>query len=181
VREAIRQDPHFASAYNTLGVVYERHHDLLHAVRVFAYVLQQDPDDVSVLSNLADAQDRLGNAAEANALRVRLGRLDPNPPYYYFNLGMAAMRSGDFRAAKALFAKEVARADYNAEFHFWLALAYVKLDDPERAQRQLGLAVERSSVPPERNLYAAKLAWLQSGAHESAQGRNPRTPVAAPQ
>ena len=72
------------------------------------------------------------------------------------------MQQNDFRAAKTWFAKEVARADYNHEFHFWLGVAYFKLGDIERAQRQLLLALERSSARSDRDLYAAKLAWLRS-------------------
>jgi thioredoxin-like negative regulator of GroEL len=78
---------------------------------------------------------------------------------------MAAMQRNDFRAAKTWFAKEVARADYNHEFHFWLGVAYAKLGESERAQRQVLLALERSSGHDDRNLYAAKLAWLRSTEH----------------
>ena len=183
IRESVRQDPQFASAYNTLGVVYERHGDLLEAERVLEYVLEKQPNNVTVLSNLADVQERLGNPSEAGALRSRLARLDPHPPYYFFNLGMAAMHSGDFRTAKAMFAREVTRADYNPEFHFWLAQAYMKLDDPERARRHLALAVEKSSDRSARDLYTAKLAWLMSNqhSHASPQEHDRSAPERAPQ
>ena len=161
-REAIRRSPEFVSSYNTLGVIYERHGDLQQAARVFGYVLAQAPDNATVMSNLADVQSRLGNESEAAALRARLAKIDPQPPYYFFDLGMAAMQRNDFRTAKTWFAKEVARADYNHEFHFWLGVAYFKLGDIERAQRQLLLALERSSARSDRDLYAAKLAWLRA-------------------
>jgi len=96
---------------------------------VFGYVLERDPDNSTVLSNLADVQSQLGNQLEAAALRSRLVQIDPHPPYYFFNLGMAAMQDNDFRTAKTQFAREVARADYNHEFHFWLAVAYFKLGE----------------------------------------------------
>jgi Flp pilus assembly protein TadD len=161
-REAIRRSPQFISSYNTLGIIYERHGDLQQAARVFRYVLAQFPDNPSVLSNLAGVLSRLGNESEATALLARLEKIDPYPPYYFFNLGMEAMQQNDFRAAKTWFAKEVDRADYNHEFHFWLGVAYFKLGETKRAQRQLLLALERSSARSDRDLYAAKLAWLRS-------------------
>jgi Flp pilus assembly protein TadD len=165
VSAAIRQSPEFVSSYNTLGIIYERHGDPQQAARVFSYVLGRTPDNLTVMSNLADLQSRLGNETEAAALRARLAALDPYPPYYYFNLGLAAMQRNDFPVAKTWFAKEVARADYNHEFHFWLGVAYFKLGEVDRAQRQLLLALERSSAHDDRDLYAAKLAWLRSNEH----------------
>jgi hypothetical protein len=41
------------------------------------------------------------------------------------------MRDGNVKAAKELFEKEVDRAAYYHEFHFWLALAYVRLGEVE--------------------------------------------------
>lgn len=177
-RGAIQQSPGFASSYNTLGVVYLRRGDPQQAARVFGYVLERDPDNATVLANLADLQSWLGNESEAAALRSRLARIDPHPPYYFFNLGMAAMEDNDFRAAKTQFAREVARADYNHEFHYWLGVAYFKLGEIERAQRQLLLAIERSPTRDDRDLYAAKLAWLRSTDSPPWHGRAAPAPAA---
>jgi tetratricopeptide (TPR) repeat protein len=162
VREAIRRSPDFASSYNTLGIVYLHRGDPEQAARVFAYALEQAPRNTAVLANLADVMGRLGNQAQAEALRARLAKIDPNPPYYFFNLAMAAMQREDYSSAKDLFAKEVARADYNQEFHYWLGVAYYKLGEIERARRQLALAMEKSASQGDHDLYAAKLAWLQT-------------------
>jgi tetratricopeptide (TPR) repeat protein len=164
-RAAILRSPQFVSSYNTLGVIYLRRGDPQQAARVFGYVLARDPDNATFLSNMADTQSRLGNETEAAALRAHLARIDPHPPYYFFNQGMTAMQAGDFRRARSLFAREVARADYNHEFHFWLSVAYYKLGEVERAQRQLALALERSTTRGDRDLYAAKLAWLRLKEH----------------
>jgi tetratricopeptide (TPR) repeat protein len=160
-REAIRQDPRLALAYNTLGVVYLRHGDLAAAERAFDYVLAREPKYTQALANLADALARQGRTAEADALRHRLAQLEPDPPFHFFNLGQAAMERGDYRAARDLFAREVARADYNPEFHFWLALANYRLGDLEAARRQLTQALDNSTSRRDRDLYAAKLAWLR--------------------
>ena len=55
--------------------------------------------------------------------RRRSRKIEPEPPFAFFNRGMAAMRAGDLRAAKESFEREVARSPDYHEFHFWLAVA----------------------------------------------------------
>ena len=56
-----------------------------------------------------------------------------------------------------MFSREVSRDAYNHEFHFWLAAAYARLGDSERARKHLTTAMEFSNTRQERDLYAAKL------------------------
>jgi tetratricopeptide (TPR) repeat protein len=161
-REAVRQAPGFASAWNTLGVVYLRHGEPAQAERVFARVLEREPDNAQALSNRAQALARLGRTDEAAALQRRLAQLEPYPPFHFFDLGQAAMKRGDYAAARDLFAREIDRAHDNAEFQYWLALAEFRLGDTDSARRHLALAMENSATRDQRDLYAAKLAWLRS-------------------
>jgi tetratricopeptide (TPR) repeat protein len=166
VREAIAQSPAFVSAYNTLGVIYQRHGDLAPAERAFAEVLQREADNPRALANLAQLLEQQGRSAQAAELHRRLAQVEPHPAFEYFQLGQAAMQRGDFALARELFAKEVERAPYYHEFHFWLGLADFRLGDLEQARRQLALAMENSTTRGDRDLYAAKLAWLQSRQHQ---------------
>ncbi len=161
-RAAIMQDPRFLSAYNTLGVIYLRHGNLAPAEQSFNQVLAREPNNTQAIANLAELLSRQGRVAESQALYRRLAQLEPHPPFYYFSLGRAAMQRGDYRLARDLFAKEVARADYYHEFHFWLALANFKLGNVEEARTQLARAMEESTKHSDRDLYAAKLAWLRA-------------------
>jgi Flp pilus assembly protein TadD len=103
-----------------------------------------------------------GKAAEAAALAQRIVHLNPEPPYHYFDLGMAAYRSGDFAKARTLFAREVARAPYNDEFHFWLGVANFQLGELGTAEKQLALARDNSVRSDARARYSAKLAHLRN-------------------
>src|ERR687887_203418 len=123
-REAVRTGPSFMGAYNT---------------RAWA--------------NLALALGRLGRSAEAAAADRELVRLEGEAPFYYFHRGLAAMEAGDYRAARALFAQEVARAPDYHEFHFWLGLAELRLGRVDRARASLALALESSSTPRDHDLY----------------------------
>ena len=159
---AIAQDPKFTSAYNTLGVIYKRHGNLPEAQRVLAYALEREPKNTHVMSNLVLVLNELGRDAEAKALSSKLEHLDPNPAFSYFMEGMVAMRKGDYQTAKDLFAKEVQRAPYYHEFHFWLAAAYIGLGDTEHARAELARAMETSTTRNSRDLYAAKLDRIRA-------------------
>lgn len=160
-REAVSQQPGSLSALNTLGVIYQRRGLFVPAERVFATVLEGDPRHTRALYNLAQLLTEQGRIAESEALRSRLARLEPEPPYYFFERGQAAMRAGDFRAARDWFAKEVSRADYSHEFHFWLGLAHFKLGEFDAAREHLQQARANSQTSGDRNLYAGKLERLR--------------------
>jgi Tfp pilus assembly protein PilF len=161
-RAAIMKAPAFASAYNTLGVIYLRHGDLQPAEQVLRIALDRQPGDPQVLSNLVVVLDRIGRSSEADGLRRQLARIEPNPPYAFFRRGMAALRRADYPEAREMFAKEVARADYNGEFHFWLGVAYLRLGDEASARNELKLAIRNSTTHDDHALYAAKLDRLLS-------------------
>jgi Tfp pilus assembly protein PilF len=161
-RAALEQDPAFVSAYNTLGVIYRRHGNPAEAERVLAYALEREPRNTRVMSNMVRALNDQGKVAEAESLRSKLEQMEPNPVFSYFERGMRAMREGNYKAARDLFAKEVDRAPYYHEFHFWLANAYFGLGDVERARRELTLAFEYSTTRHDHDLYAAKLDRMRS-------------------
>ena len=161
-RAAIGQDPRFLGAYNTLGIVYHRHGNLVEAEKAFAWVLEREPANTRVMSNLVRLLDHMGRAAESKVLAGKLAQLEPNPPFSYFDLGMSALRDGSPGAARDLFAREVERAPYYHEFRFWLGVAYLGLGDVDRARKQLTLAVEYATTRKDHDLYAAKLDRIRS-------------------
>lgn len=159
-REAVVQDRRFLTAFNTLGVVYQRHGNLPQAQLAFEYVLEREPGNTRSMSNLASVLFASGQTVAAEALMRKLAQIEPNPPFAYFKRGLAAMEKGDYRLAQQMFSKEVDRAAYYHEFQFWLALAYLGLGDTENARAHLAIAEENSTTRDDRDLYAAKLAHL---------------------
>jgi Tfp pilus assembly protein PilF len=161
-RAALRKAPSWVQAFNTLGVVYTRHGDLARAEQVFRAALGHSPDNLVVMQNLAPVLARAGKLEESRQLAARIASIQPDPPFHYFDEGMQAMRGGDYRKAKALFAREVKRAPYYDEFHFWLAIACLRLGEAREAREQLALAMDTSTRSDTRDVYSAKLEHLRS-------------------
>jgi predicted Zn-dependent protease len=160
-RAAIERDPGFLFSYNTMSIVYQRHGNLAEAERILRFAHERDPNNTVTLSNLAQILTDMGRTAEALAIRHELEKAEPNPPFYYFNLGQKAMQEHDYRRARALFAREVQRAPYYHEFHFWLAKAAYELGDVSTADKHMALAMSNSTTRGDHDLYAAKLDRLR--------------------
>lgn len=161
-RTAVRTDPRFLAAYNTLGLVYRRHGQDALAARTFAHVLARDAQQRLAMANLADALDALDRREEASRWRQQLARLEPFAPFHFLELGRSAAARGDWAEARRQFERELARNEYSAEIHHWLALAHWHLGDAAATRKHLALAVENSTTGGDRALYAAKLAWINT-------------------
>jgi tetratricopeptide (TPR) repeat protein len=160
-REAILQEPRFMTAYNTLGVVYQKHGNLAEAQRAFEFVLEREPANTRSLSNLAEVFYSQGRVGAARDIKAKLDKMEPNPPFGYYKRGIAAMQEGNYKLAKEMFTKEIERAAYYHEFHFWLALAEVGLGEMDAARRHMAMAVENSTTRKDHDLYAAKLERIR--------------------
>jgi tetratricopeptide (TPR) repeat protein len=114
------------------------------------------------MHNLMNVLYKQGRQTEANLWHAHLEKLQPYPPFYFFNLGRLAMDKGDFSKAKTMFTKELNRDPYYHEFHFWLALAYFQLGEVKLADEQLGFARDNSTTQNSFELYSAKLDKIKS-------------------
>lgn len=159
-RAAVRQDPHFVAAVNTLGVVYLRAGHRPQAEAALRAVLAQDADNVAALSNLVRLVQHDGRPAEARQLGDRLARLQPYPPFHFFDLGRAAMADGDYAGAQRLFDRELARQPLQHEVRFWAAKAAWHLGDAATAADHLRQARDNSPDPNSAAVYAGKLDHL---------------------
>ena len=161
-RQAIKLDPQFVSAYNTLGVIYLQHGDAMHAEQVLHYALGGSPDNPRILANYAEALQQLGRSDEARTVQARLKVVEPVPPFYWFVQGQVALHHGDYATARGLFLKEIARAPDYHEFHYALAVADFGLDRLEEARSELALAMDDAVMRTDHDLYAAKLDKLKA-------------------
>lgn len=161
-REAISADANFATAYNTLGVIYYRSKHVDAAYHASLHARQLSPDNTSAMANMVQILTSLGKVDEAQKLEAQLAQVQPVAPFYFFKQGLAAMEKSDFKQAKLWFEKELARAPDYHEFHFWLGLAHYRLGEFKQAEEQLNLAKESSLNKKDHALYQAKLDHLHA-------------------
>ncbi len=161
-RAAIVTDSRWLSAYNTLAVLYRRKGLIDRAESTLRLVLERKPLNVQAMSNLILVLSDAGRQEEAQKYANQLAQIQPVPPYKFFDEGVAAMKAGEFATARQFFRKEVARAAYVPEFHFWLGLANWGLGDVLAARGEIAKALENSATVKDRELYGAKLAWLNN-------------------
>ena len=167
-REAMRRDPGFLAAYNTLAVIYLRRDLPAAAERVLRTVLERDARHTVAMANLVPVLQRQGRHDEAAAWNERLARAESHPPLHFLALGRTAMRDGDYAQARRWFERELARDASYHEVHFWLAAAHQALGEHEQARRQLALALENSHTRTARAMYESKLARLKNATRPAA-------------
>ena len=78
-RAAVHANPASATAYNTLGVIYQHHGQPALAERAYRAALGRDPDNLVAMQNLWPLLVRLGRLDEAQALAQRVAGIRPPP------------------------------------------------------------------------------------------------------
>lgn len=160
-RTAVATQPANVIAYNTLGVIYQRHGNPALAESAYRAALSREPDNVIVMQNLGPMLAAMGRYAEAQDLARHVARLEPAAPFEDVDRGMAAFDSGDYRTARDAFEREVRRRPYDDDVHFRLAVTLLRLGDAPAARDQLALAVDTSTRVDDRRRYSAKLSHLK--------------------
>ncbi len=160
-REAVIQDPGYAGAYNTLGVVYQRHGLAAAAERAYREAVAHDGDHKAALQNVAHLLKQQGRMAEAAVFQQRLAAIERDPPFAHFDQGVAAARAGQYAAAREHLLREMRRDPDYHEFHFWLAVALYGLGDVQQARQHLDVAMKNSVTARERAIYASKLRSIE--------------------
>ncbi|WP_167758692.1 tetratricopeptide repeat protein [Zemynaea arenosa] len=161
-RKAVTEHPDFVTAFNTLGVIYQRRGEVQLAERSFKEALDRDPQHIVAMYNLLALLRAEHRTEEAELLAGRVKSIEKDPPFYFFEQGMDALNRGNFPVARAMFQREVQRAPYYDEFHFWLGIANLRLGDVKAARQEMALAESTSSTPEARRTYSAKLAHMRA-------------------
>jgi tetratricopeptide (TPR) repeat protein len=160
-REAVIQDPTYSSAYNTLGVIYQRRGLAAAAERAYLEAVARDAEHKPALQNVARLMQLQGRAAEAAAYQQRLAKLEREAPFAQFDLGVAAAKAGQYAAAREHLLREMKRDPDYHEFHFWLAVSLYGLGDVQQARKHLDVAMKNSVTTRDRAIYASKLRSIE--------------------
>jgi Tfp pilus assembly protein PilF len=161
-RAAVEREPNFVAGYNTLAVVYQKRGEQALAERVYKRALALAPNDTVLMTNLAPLLAQMGKTAESRALAARAASLEPEPPFHFFERGMLAMENGRYAEARQMFGREVRRSPYNHEFHYWLAMAHLRLGEARAARDEMAIALNNSTSTDASARYSSKLAALRA-------------------
>jgi Flp pilus assembly protein TadD len=172
-REAVLQDPTYASAYNTLGVVYQRRGLAAAAERAYREAVAHDADHKPALQNVARLLLQQGRAIEAAVFQSHLAQIEREAPFAHFDLGVAAAKAGQYAAARDHLLREMKRDPDYHEFHFWLAVSLYGLGDVQQARQHLDVAMKNSVTSRDRAIYASKLRSIEpAGAGSESTRKN---------
>ena len=166
---ALRMDPHFAPAWNNLGVLETRDGNDAAASLAFGNAMRNESTLASALFNASALYLRLGQTRQATQLGNRLQRLRARDPFYQFMQGVEAERRNDYAQAVVAYRRAVQLYGNVHQFHFGLARAYFLEGDNRRAMRELARARELGGNDHVRAVYQSKLDNLRriSGRHAS--------------
>lgn len=165
VRMALSADPGFASAYNTLAVLYRRHGILDGAEAALRKNIALVPTDANAWGNLAVVLEQTGRPQEAEQAHAQVRLLQAEPPLLHYRLARQALQQGNYSLALSEFNEERRRSGDSADIHLGLAAVYLGKNDYARAERELKLAMKTSATAQNTRRYSNKLEWLKARAN----------------
>lgn len=135
------QHPGKRAVERTLAEAMSRNGDLEDAKDLLEKLMAQDPEDVSVLNNLAVLYTTMENPRAAELAR-RAYALRPEEAAVLDTLGWALVASGEPREALVYLREASARESWHPEIHYHLAVALKDLQRPGEALREVRLALK---------------------------------------
>lgn len=151
-------DPLFVKGINNLGVWYARKGDWPKAIELYQRGLENHPENVPLISNLARAYQKTGRGDEANLLLAQLDGVRHNNPFFYVYKADMAMAHGDAVAALGFLREAYAIDTEASEVHLGLTRVYVAMGELGKAKHHLSRALKADPSHPEGRKLAAMLA-----------------------
>jgi tetratricopeptide (TPR) repeat protein len=161
LRAALQQDPGFATAYNTLSVLYLRKQRAAQALASLDQALALAPQHEPALSNRIQALEWLGRFAQASLARQQLENWAQRNSRHHFERGREALAAQQWKAAQTALARALKLAPENPDIHFALASALAGLQDATGTAQHLALAARFSGSAVQQQRYTAKLEKLR--------------------
>jgi Flp pilus assembly protein TadD len=116
--------------------------DFKNAKKHFARMLELLPDHPAALANLASAEYRLENLAEAETLQRRAARAQPESAHHWITLGIICLEQKKVYDAISAFAQAVALQPDSARAHGYLGVTFGRQEWFAAAEKELRKALE---------------------------------------
>ena len=182
--EALRHDPLSARAHSELGTILGRQNQLAPAIRHLKEAVRLNGDKLpDAHLNLAVALRKTNRGDEAIGHLERALQLDPKLKAAHITMALIYGQQDKMHLAAESFERAVRLDPRDTQTRFNLALALVKLQDPNGALRQLYAALEHDPDLPIALTMASELLSKQGRIDEAVEllrGAVKRKPQAAP-
>ena len=163
LRHSLELEPQRVLSMIALGMNFNTQKRFAEGKEVLGRSLEIEPDELEALVALAEAEEGLGEAeqAEYHAQRALAGgRVHPGA---YFVLGKVRMSEGRFEEARDFFLQTVALSPDAPKGHYQLSLAYSRLADSENSKKYRELYREAKKKETENMIMMRSRAGLGVG------------------
>lgn len=133
LRKAIAEDDRQSHIWSNLASLYARKDILQDAERLYLHGLALNPDDLSIINNLAWLYKRLGNSHRAEAYAKLAEHHRQTNPYYQYNLSLTAFEDKDYEHALVYVQRAIKLEKKDFRFYELAASIYEKLQRPDAA------------------------------------------------
>jgi tetratricopeptide (TPR) repeat protein len=161
LKAATEIDPSFSSAWGNLGILYRFNGHQKIAIETYQYAISINANNLTSMSNLSLLLHNNGDYEQAKQLDAFIMKKRANNPYYYALLGDEKFYRGDYREAIYHYRKAIKLNKNIHEFYFGLAKVYYMLDDIEKSQSYMKMAIAKNHIKQLDQQYVAKLDMLK--------------------
>ncbi|WP_158972212.1 tetratricopeptide repeat protein [Paraglaciecola sp. L3A3] len=161
-REALTLNPEFQPAWINMAILYRHMEYFEQAESAYEYALNIDPNNLTVLENLAYLYSVTDRKEQANDILLRVEQKRKRNPDYHLNLGEEQIERKNWNEALAHFRKALTLDRSRHEIYYGLAKVYLQIGEVQQVERYLKLARNNASTMQEKDVYQAKLVQLSS-------------------
>lgn len=154
---AVELTPWFDKAVNNLGVTLLRQGEPEEALAVLEEGLEQDPENVALLTNAARAHQELGRVDEAEDLLARLDGVHHSNPFFYVYRGEVALARGDLEGALDYMRQAYRRDSEVPEVHLGLVKVYLAMGERQKALHHVERALQLDATHEQARSFATML------------------------
>jgi tetratricopeptide (TPR) repeat protein len=150
-----------ALGWNQIGIAYQMMYDYTDAIRSYHQALRLDPDDPVLITNLATAQDGLGDFGAAEKNYRKSLKLNPNSALTLKNLGTNLLMQHKYNAGAAAYKKALA-----ADPRVFEDLLGFKMRDPAPKSESSTVAYFKARSCARAGLQDCAIAFLREAINE---------------
>lgn len=151
-RNVAQKHPEDPVVLNLLGVTYVATGKYKKAGRAFDRALQQDPENLRILSNATQFALERGEEEKARSYAKRMSEVNPEMAQPWILIGRSFVQEGKFKEAIQPLKKAIERDSENGRVYYHLGRVFRRLNREQQAKEQFREALKRNPPPRLRRL-----------------------------